>query len=200
MWFFLLLGVALLVAALFLNPKVVYVGAALVSLGFYFGLPQDNILIYLMFILGISLLVVELYVPDFGIIGLLGFIATIIALYFRIGDPIDLLLISLASLGVAVLVAVILMRMGKTLNISPAFILRTTMNKESGYSSEKDLSYLLDQVGITVTDLRPVGRAKFEDKLYDVISIEEMIPQNVAIYVERVQGSKVYVRKGENNV
>lgn len=200
MWFLLLLGVALMVAALFLNPKMLYVGAALVSFGVYFGLPQDNLLLYLVFVLGIVLLVIELYVPDFGIIGLIGFIAMVIALYFRIGDTVDLLLMGLASLAVAVIVVVALLKMGKQLNISPMFILETSMNKESGYSSERDLSFLKDQVGVAVTDLRPVGRAKFDDKIYDVISAEEMIPHQASIYVERVQGSKVYVRKGEFDV
>lgn len=200
MWFLLLLGVALLTAALFLNPKLLYVGAALVSFGIYFGLPQDNLLLYLVFILGIVLLVIELYVPDFGIIGLIGFIAMIIALYYRIGDSVDLLLMGLASLTVAVVVAVALLKMGKQLNISPMFILETSMNKESGYSSERDLSFLKGQVGVAMTDLRPVGRAKFDEKIYDVISSEEMIPHNMVVYVERVQGSKVYVRRGELDV
>lgn len=197
MWFLLLLGVALLTAALFLNPKLMYVGAALVSFGIYFGLPQDNLLLYLVFVLGIVLLVIELYVPDFGIIGLIGFIAMIIALYYRIGDSVDLLLMGLASLTVAVVVAIVLLKMGKQLNISPMFILETSMNKESGYSSERDLSFLKDQVGVAMTDLRPVGRAKFEEKIYDVISTEEMIPNSAVVFVERVQGSKVYVRRGE---
>lgn len=197
MWFLLLLGVALLTAALFLNPKLLYIGAALVSFGIYFGLPQDNLLLYLVFVLGIVLLVIELYVPDFGIIGLIGFIAMIIALYYRIGDSVDLLLMGLASLTVAVVVAIVLLKMGKQLNISPMFILETSMNKESGYSSERDLSFLEDQVGVAMTDLRPVGRAKFEEKIYDVISTEEMIPNSAVVFVERVQGSKVYVRRGE---
>lgn len=197
MWFLLLLGVALLTAALFLNPKLLYIGAALVSFGIYFGLPQDNLLLYLVFVLGIVLLVIELYVPDFGIIGLIGFIAMIIALYYRIGDSVDLLLMGLASLTVAVVVAIVLLKMGKQLNISPMFILETSMNKESGYSSERDLSFLKDQVGVAMTDLRPVGRAKFEEKIYDVISTEEMIPNSAVVFVERVQGSKVYVRRGE---
>lgn len=197
MWFLLLLGVALLTAALFLNPKLLYIGAALVSFGIYFGLPQDNLLLYLVFVLGIVLLVIELYVPDFGIIGLIGFIAMIIALYYRIGDSVDLLLMGLASLTVAVVVAIVLLKMGKQLNISPMFILETSMNKESGYSSERDLSFLKHQIGVAMTDLRPVGRAKFEEKIYDVISTEEMIPNSAVVFVERVQGSKVYVRRGE---
>ena len=197
MWFLLLLGVALLTAALFLNPKLLYIGAALVSFRIYFGLPQDNLLLYLVFVLGIVLLVIELYVPDFGIIGLIGFIAMIIALYYRIGDSVDLLLMGLASLTVAVVVAIVLLKMGKQLNISPMFILETSMNKESGYSSERDLSFLKHQIGVAMTDLRPVGRAKFEGEIYDVISTEEMIPHNAVVFVERVQGSKVYVRRGE---
>ena len=197
MWFLLFIGLALLTAALFLNPKLLYIGEALVSFGIYFGLPQDNLLLYLVFVLGIVLLVIELYVPDFGIIGLIGFIAMIIALYYRIGDSVDLLLMGLASLTVAVVVAIVLLKMGKQLNISPMFILETSMNKESGYSSERDLSFLKDQVGVAMTDLRPVGRAKFEEKIYDVISTEEMIPNSAVVFVERVQGSKVYVRRGE---
>ena len=60
MWILLLLGVALLATALFLNPKLFYIGASLVSFGIYFGVPTVDVSIFLMFLLGMGLLIIEL--------------------------------------------------------------------------------------------------------------------------------------------
>lgn len=87
--------------------------------------------------------------------------------------------------------------MGFALNISPRFVLQESMISSLGYSSESDYSYLVNQEGVTMTDLRPVGRAQFDDEIYDVYSLEDMIGHGRQIRVVRVAGSKIYVRSVE---
>lgn len=196
MWILLLLGVALLATALFLNPKLFYIGASLVSFGVYFGVPTIDVSIFLMFLLGMGLLIVEFYVPDFGVIGIVGFLAMAIAIYLKVGDFTELVYLLIASLAVGVIVIVYFLRSGKELNISPGFILTEALTSEKGYSSEKNYGFLLNENGIVVSDLRPVGRAKFGEEIYEVISTAEMISSGELITVKRVQGAKVYVKRG----
>lgn len=198
MWILLLLGVALLATALFLNPKLFYIGASLVSFGVYFGVPTVDVSIFLMFLLGIGLLIVELYVPDFGAIGIVGFLAMAVAIYLKVGDFTELVYLLIASLAVGVVVIVYFLRSGKELNISPGFILTEALTSEKGYSSEKNYAFLLNEHGTVVSDLRPVGRAKIGEEIYEVISTAEMISSGEMITVTRVQGAKVYVKRGEN--
>ena len=195
MWIFLLIGVALLSMALFLNPKLFYITASIISFGVYFGVPQIDVSIFLVFLLGISLLIVELYVPDFGVIGIVGFLAMVLAIYLKTGDFSQLVYLVLGSIAVAFIVFVYFLMSGKELNISPGFVLNEAMSYEKGYSSEKDYSFLVNTNGLVISDLRPVGRAKFGEDTYEVISTAEMISSGEMVTVVRVQGAKVYVKR-----
>lgn len=195
MWILLLIGVALLSMALFLNPKLFYITASIISFGVYFGVPQIDVSIFLVFLLGISLLIVELYVPDFGVIGIVGFLAMVLSIYLKTGDFTQLVYLVLGSIAVAFIVIVYFLKSGKDLNISPGFVLSEAMSNEKGYSSEKDYSFLVNTNGLVISDLRPVGRAKFGEDTYEVISTAEMISSGELVTVVRVQGAKVYVKR-----
>lgn len=195
MWILLLIGVALLSMALFLNPKLFYITASIISFGVYFGVPQIDVSIFLVFLLGISLLIVELYVPDFGVIGIVGFLAMALSIYLKTGDFTQLVYLVLGSIAVAFIVIVYFLKSGKDLNISPGFVLNEAMSNEKGYSSEKDYSFLVNTNGLVISDLRPVGRAKFGEDTYEVISTAEMISSGELVTVVRVQGAKVYVKR-----
>lgn len=195
MWILLLIGVALLSMALFLNPKLFYITASIISFGVYFGVPQIDVSIFLVFLLGISLLIVELYVPDFGVIGIVGFLAMALSIYLKTGDFTQLVYLVLGSIAVAFIVIVYFLKSGKDLNISPGFVLSEAMSNEKGYSSEKDYSFLVNTNGLVISDLRPVGRAKFGEDTYEVISTAEMISSGELVTVVRVQGAKVYVKR-----
>lgn len=195
MWILLLIGVALLSMALFLNPKLFYITASIISFGVYFGVPQIDVSIFLVFLLGISLLIVELYVPDFGVIGIVGFLAMVLSIYLKTGDFTQLVYLVLGSIAVAFIVIVYFLKSGKDLNISPGFVLNEAMSNDKGYSSEKDYSFLVNTNGLVISDLRPVGRAKFGEDTYEVISTAEMISSGELVTVVRVQGAKVYVKR-----
>ncbi len=197
MLFLLPLGVALLIAAMFLKYQIFYISLAIASFAYYFGIQGDNAFILLLFLIGIALMVAELYIPDFGIMGVLGLGASIYALWLKIGALRPLIVLVLLCFLTAVVLSIILMRMGFALNISPRFVLQESMISSLGYSSESDYSYLVNQEGVTMTDLRPVGRAQFDDEIYDVYSLEDMIGHGRQIRVVRVAGSKIYVRSVE---
>lgn len=195
----LLLGVMFLCLAMFYKPKWLFVGLSLIASGIYFEMPSGDLLIFIIYLLGILLLIIEFYVPDFGVIGILGFIAIVTALYMHLGDIGTLVLTILTMIVVITLSVAIPLRMGQNLTIGPGFVLETAAEKERGYSSQKDLSFLLNERGMTITALRPVGRAQINDEYYEVISVEDMITSGEPIYVSRVEGAKIYVRKGVNH-
>lgn len=195
----LLIGSALLSLALFYNPKWLILGLSLISFGIYFEMPNGDILTFIIFLLGILLIIIEFYVPDFGVIGIAGLLAVIISLFMHIGNISTLILTILAVLLVASVAIIIPLRMGRSLTIGPNFVLETSSNKEAGYSSQKDYSFLTQANGVSITTLRPVGRAEFDGSYYEVISLEDMIKEGESIYVARVEGAKIYVRKGVYN-
>ncbi|XJS09693.1 NfeD family protein [Aerococcaceae bacterium WGS1372] len=191
----LLLGTFLLCLCLFYNPKWLFLTLSTISFGYYFGIPGDNLLIFIIFLLGILLLIIEVYVPDFGIIGTVGLLVLGIALYMHLGDFGDVVLNLLYMLVVGVITFVVPLNLGKNLAIGKGFVLETSFEKEKGYSSHRDFSYLNGKKGIAVTTLRPVGRASIDNEYYEVISSEGMILSGANIYVAKVEGSKIFVRK-----
>lgn len=192
---FLFMGVALLVSSVFLKHSWIYIIAAAISFGTYMNVLDGNILLYALFILGVIFLVVELYVPGFGIAGITGSLATTGALYLYTNDIIYTSFLLMGSVVTGLLFAYLYTKMGKKFNLSPGFILETSLNKKSGFSSVDDYSDLIGRKGLVVSGLRPVGQALIDDVIYDVISEFEIIGVDSEVQVVRVEGSNIYVRK-----
>ena len=59
-----------------------------------------------------------------------------------------------------------------------------------------DYTYLLGKEGITTTFLRPVGKAKVDDEIVEVINEDAtVIEQGEKVLIVKVEGQKVIVRK-----
>ena len=191
----LFIGIALLVTSAFLKPQWLFALLSLVVFGLYFDVTNGYWLHYFVFVLGIILLVIEIYIPGFGIAGILGVAATVGALYWYIDDIYQVLLYIAIILLEVLFIAYMFIKLKKPILLGPGFVLETALNKPLGFSANKDLSFLQSEVGMALTDLRPVGRAQFGEDIYDVISELDMITRETKIIVIRVEGSKIYVRK-----
>ena len=63
------------------------------------------------------------------------------------------------------------------------------------YISSKDMEYLLGEVGITLSELRPSGFIEIDGNKYDALSDGDFISRNTNIKVVKVEGSKIFVRR-----
>ncbi|WP_042223442.1 NfeD family protein [Oceanobacillus manasiensis] len=74
--------------------------------------------------------------------------------------------------------------------------LKDQLSTEAGYNSiNETYSLLVEQEGITLTDLRPVGTIRVNNKDYSAVSNGQWIPKNTPIKVEMVDGTKILVEK-----
>ncbi|MUK87112.1 nodulation protein NfeD [Ornithinibacillus sp. L9] len=74
--------------------------------------------------------------------------------------------------------------------------LKDRLTKEAGYSSmNKDYEALVNQEGITLNDLRPVGTIRIDNKDYSAVSNGQWIPKNSTVCVVNVDGTKILVEK-----
>ncbi|WP_164470825.1 NfeD family protein [Vaginisenegalia massiliensis] len=184
--------------SVFLKPQIVYFLASMTFMGLYFDI-QSYFLAFVICLIGFALLMVELYVPDFGIAGLVGLVTIGYAINLKLGDFTQSLLAIIYLTLVIIIVSVIMMKLGNSLRLNSNFILATNLTRDAGYSSSKDDPDLLGQAGETITDLRPVGKAKINQKYYDVISLTHMIEANRPVKVVKVSGSSIYVEEREVN-
>ena len=183
--------------------------AGIIALALFFGssyiLQLASIIEILMFVVGLILLLLEIFViPGFGIAGISGIILIIASLFLSLVGPDPSLepgIISRAiiQLSVAFLFALILIfllvRFLPKSNIFKKFILSEEEKAHAGYTSRTPLSELLGAEGISLTTLRPAGTAEFNGKRVDVVTESEYIEHGKPIIVTAVEGMRVVVRE-----
>lgn len=181
----------------------------LISLALFFGtgyiLQLANIWEILVFIIGLALLLIEIfYIPGFGLLGILGIIMMIGAIFFGlIGEfpvisenEISNAIIQLAaSLIASIVFLIILWRFLPGTPIWGRLILATSETQKEGFVSNPDLSFLVGKRGKALSFLRPAGIVLIDGKRYDVISEGDFIQKDEEVEVTEVIGSKIIVKK-----
>ena len=182
---------------------------AVIALALFFGsgyiLDLASISEILIFVLGVILLALEIFViPGFGIVGILGIILMISGLFLGLlpdtfmkdSTFVSIAIIQLA--GTFIMTALVAFLLSKILPKSKSFnkmILSDALETKSIHSARLEYESLLDSIGSSITDLRPAGTAMINGKRIDVVTEGDYIERNVEIIVKRVEGTKVVVAK-----
>lgn len=147
-----------------------------------------------LFILGIILLILEIFVPG-GILGLFGTIALITGIMLTTNSLaqgifyISLLLLTLAGLFA------LSFRL-QTRFIQENFALKTCQSQKDGYvSPNRSYEAFLDKQGIALCQLRPAGMADFSGERIDVVTEGAFVISGSRIKVIGVEGTRVIVRQ-----
>ena len=183
--------------------------ASLIALALFFGsgyiLEVASIMDILLFLAGVLLLIVEVFViPGFGVFGIAGIILMIAGLFLGLisdlplidGDILGMAVMQLA--GAFVLSGIMIFLLAKTLpktKIWNKLILKDNINAKSGYTSNKKFAHLLKKEGKALTDLRPAGTVIINDRRYDAVTQGEYIEKDNKIKVIEIEGSKIVVKK-----
>ncbi len=159
---------------------------------------------FLLFLLGIALIALEIFVvPGFGIAGIFGITFMLASAFFVFDKAYDfrnaILWLSVSVILSAALSILAVVLLPET-QLFRKFALSTVMDAQMGYhsSSPEDFQDYLGKPGTALTPLRPSGTARIENKRVDVVTVGDFIPQNSAIRVIEVEGSKVFVEAVED--
>jgi membrane-bound serine protease (ClpP class) len=185
--------------------------AGIIALLLFFGssyiLDLASILDIILFVAGIVLILLEIFViPGFGVTGILGIICIIASLFLALigggnlpfidGHQISVAIIQLASaLAAALVLLIILARYLPKSTIFNKLVLSHEENSAKGFVSSKSLSELIGKEGKALTTLRPAGMADFNGDKIDVVADGDYVQQGSRLKVLRVEGSKVVVRE-----
>ncbi len=154
----------------------------------------------LLFIIGLALLVAELFVPG-GIVGIIGGALMIISLLFAGESVVHMAYSILIAVFIAIIGMVILMKFfGKNLHVFNKLILRDATTTEEGYVSNVNRIDLLGKVGETITPLRPAGTIIIGNERIDAVSEGSYIDKNRKVEVVQVEGSRIVVRETKEGV
>ena len=151
------------------------------------GLDSREILAYGLFILGLTMIVVEIFVPGvvIGFFGLIG-VVTGIVLGFGVSTTLGSVL---AVIGVVTL-PVFLVIWIKV--VGPALAHKGKVKDDE--KALESLHSLLNQEGVALTMLRPAGMARFGDRRVDVVTDGEIIDKDTRVKAVEVRGNQVMVR------
>jgi len=164
-----------------------------------------------LFIVGGVLLVLELFViPGFGIAGVSGVLLIVASLFLSLvkeplpKTPVDIsrllqaTYVVAASLIATFLVATLSFRFMPKFPLLSKLILTSEEKREKGFrSAPVELEKFIGKQGMTLTMLRPVGKAQFGDTILDVVSEGELIEKGRQVKVMKVEGNRIVVSEVE---
>ena len=156
-----------------------------------------NFPIVICFIIGVVLMVLEAFMPGFGIAGISGIVVEIIAvtLTWLSHGPVAALGMLLVILSVIAIAISMSLRSATNGRLSKSrIILRETESNEAGYRSAEDMEVFLGREGKATTVLRPTGIAEFDGVRLNVVSEGEFIPSGTTVRIVRIEGSRILVR------
>ncbi len=151
-----------------------------------------------MIIVGMFLLVLEIFLPGFGLPGISGLILTIAGIFFKSTSIIEGLLWTVGVIAVlAVVLSISLHSASKGRLRKTPLVLSNALSEEEGFRSTDDLEYFLGREGDALTVLRPAGIADFDGVKLDVVTEGGFIEARQRVKVLRVEGRRIVVRKAE---
>ncbi|HEV3145244.1 MAG TPA: NfeD family protein [Gemmataceae bacterium] len=174
---------------------------------------QIIILAVLLFILGLILIGIEVFVmPGFGFVGISGIVLVILGLALATVErmpqsPGDWIHLggTLAKFGIALAVAavgaIVLAHYLPSIPIANRLILSPpSQHAEAGEEAHplpgvEQAVALLGAVGNSATDLRPSGMAKFGEQFVDVVTEGNFIPAGARVQVIEVEGNRIVVKE-----
>ena len=165
----------------------------------------------LLFLLGLGLLIVEVFVtPGFGVAGVSGIVlivaALVLAMVFNVGFDFNFapsrsisfhILLVLTSAILGFFLALWLGK--KVLTVQTRFgslSLNTELNTEHGYiAQDMSMMNLIGKEGVALSFMRPVGKVEIEGDIYDATAAEGLIEKDEFIYVVKFENAQLIVAK-----
>lgn len=154
---------------------------------------EMDFLTVLVFILGLTFVYLEAFMPGFGISGGIG---SFLLLYgiIRTADTLEEFVVLLVLLAIIIAVAIkMILKSFKTGKLAKQMVLSDELNAASGFNGTADFTPYLNRTGISRTVLRPAGIGEFDGERLNVVSDSEYIPAGTNIKIIKVEGSRVVV-------
>lgn len=170
----------------------------------------------LLFILGVGLLLVEIFlIPGFGFVGITGIVlivaSLILSMIFNIGFDFQLvpptqilgkIFLVLSSVIIGFFLSIWVGK--KVITTETRFgtlAFNTVLNSEEGYiAQDMRLADLIGRNGITITFMRPSGKVEIDGEIYDAVSDVGLIDKNEEVEVIKFENAQLVVTKKNKNI
>ena len=153
-----------------------------------------NLPTMLCLLLGMILIVIEVFLPGFGLpgisgIALVGVGVVLTGVNFGALTAVGVLLVIIAVL--AVLVSWVLRQAAQGSGKAHAELF---LQEREDFSQQEDMQVLVGRHGLTSSVLRPAGIADFDGVRLNVVTEGGFIEKDVSVEIVRVEGTRIVVR------
>ena len=150
-------------------------------------------------LVGLGLLVAEVFIPSGGILGILTGVALVASLILAFSEGLVTGLVFLVIVAVAVPAGIVVgmhiwpkTPIGRWVSLQPG-----TVDGDEPAALSAGLDSLVGQVGRTITPLRPSGLTDFAGRRVDTVTEGFLIEPGTWVRVVHVEGRRVVVRPVE---
>jgi len=148
----------------------------------------------ILFMSGILLLIIELYVPGFGFWGISGVSCILVSFFLTLGGNMVAVNILSISLMIAIVAFLLILKFLPSSKLWAKMILEDSEKSQGGFSSSSDYSRYLGREGVVTSLLRPAGMMTIDGEQIDVVSEGQYIEPGTKVKVVSVNGSRIVVR------
>lgn len=151
----------------------------------------DWIIILILIVFGISLLIIEvIFIPGTTLVGIGGIICLIFGIYFGFdyyGTTIGFLILGMTLI-------IITSSFIYSLKAKPweQFSLKETMT--STVNEEIGIKLIIGNIGLSTSDLKPVGKALFENEEIEVCTQGDFLSTGKEVKIIKIDHNKIYVQ------
>ncbi|WP_317195903.1 NfeD family protein [Litoribacter ruber] len=142
--------------------------------------------------MGLILVLTEIiFVPGTTVVGVLGVVFTaagVIYSFATLGPESGYWV-----LGVALLANLIVLVLGLRSGVWKKFALTSSITSRS--FDDRLLGLEVGQVGKTISDIKPYGKAEFGDKIYEVKSETGFITPNTKVVITKLESNRIIIKQ-----
>jgi len=161
---------------------------------FFELLASVSIFSIILFVVGVGLIIVEMFEPGFGFFGAFGVISLIVCIFVTANTVAQgLILTAFFFVIVLILLGIFLILVSKG-KLPKRLVLHEAETVEQGFSGTEDMKYLLGKTGIVTSVCRPVGNADIDGAKLEVVTQAEFIEKGAMVEVIEIEGNRVVVK------
>ncbi|MGY0692906.1 NfeD family protein [Virgibacillus sp. FSP13] len=190
------LGTLFLIGEILVNMRGFF---GILGIGFivvYFSAYLDTSLFIIMLIIyfiGLLLIIIDGKLLNDGTLATLG-LASMLTSVALAAPSLSVGLYAVIGVLVGGFSSLLFLKVFKHRDMWTKITLRDRLTKEAGYNTmNEEYENLLNQQGITLNDLRPVGTVRINNKNYSAISNGQWIPRGSTVRVVEVDGTRILV-------
>ncbi|MBQ9605453.1 MAG: hypothetical protein IJR45_08580 [Firmicutes bacterium] len=146
-------------------------------------------------ILGITLLLIEIFVPGFGVFGITGLFAIAIAAFITVTTMENGVMIVVSGVVILAAIGYIAVEAAKKLGVYGKLVLNETLDTDNETTDE--MQGLIGARGVVKTPLKPHGKVDFNGSVTEAYCDGDFIPAGETVEAYKVYANNLYVKKAE---